>query len=537
MSQETDSAARPPPAGADANVTAQNLSDQHAQRLRKLETLQAAGANPYGERVDGIISSAVARQQYEAAEAQAKAAAPAEAPLDERGRPVPLAVNAAPVLLAGRLTAMRLMGKAVFADLKDGVGRLQLYAQKNQLGEEGFAAFKNLDLGDVITVSGSLFRTHAGEITVKAESFRLLAKSLRPLPEKWHGLTDVEQRYRQRYVDLIVNDDARRMFRVRSEMIGGLRDFLNGRGFLEVETPMLQPLAGGAAARPFKTYYNALDCPMYLRIAPELYLKRLLVGGFEKVYEINRNFRNEGLSRRHNPEFTMMEVYQAYGDCRTMMELAEELVTTVANKVLGTLRIAHPDGREINLERPWRRVTYADLIREKVGGDWYHVSHAEKLERAWSLGLKVAEIMEDGEITHEVYEKAIETTLLQPTFVTRFPAELVPLAKRCTDDPALADVFELEINGQEIAPGYSENNDAVDQRARFEAQAARVKGTQEEESGRVDEDFLTALEYGMPPAGGMGMGIDRLLMLLTGAASIRDVILFPQLRPGRGPAG
>jgi lysyl-tRNA synthetase class 2 len=491
---------------------AAGLSDQQAQRLAKLTQLQAAGINAYGGRVDGLTHAVDAKEQFvKAGEAEGLR-----------------------VTLAGRLTAMRVMGKAVFADLKDESGRVQLFVQQNQLGEAGFTAFKGLDLGDILTVHGMMFRTRAGEVTLRVEQVTLISKSLRPLPEKWHGLTDVEQRYRQRYVDLICNDDVRTLFRKRSEIIRAVRQFMAERGFMEVETPMLQPLAGGAAARPFKTFYHALDCPMYLRIAPELYLKRLLVGGFEKVFEINRNFRNEGLSRRHNPEFTMMEVYQAYGDCQTMMDLIEELVTTVAQQTVGTLEIKMAESeRTINLARPWRRVAYADLVKEKMGADWYDVDQAEKVRRATALGLKVDATMAPGEITHEVYEKAIEATLIQPTFVTRLPAELVPLAKRCTDDPSVVDVFELEINGQEIAPGYSELNDPLDQRRRFEEQAVRAAGTENEDSGRIDDDFLTALEFGMPPAGGMGVGIDRLIMLLTGSASIRDVILFPQLRPSK----
>ncbi len=559
MSDTPNTAAQPSAAPA-----AIPMSDQIAQRMQKLEALRAAGVNVYGGlKVEGLSLSSDVRARYEAAEksvgyvwtppppkswAKPKdadaAAAPAQPEQEQKGvekpgQPKPesaepkIEVPEIRATLAGRLMIMRVMGKAAFADLKDSAGRIQLYAQKNTLGDERFAAFKNLDLGDIVSVTGVMFRTNAGEVTLKVESFTLQSKALRPLPEKWHGLTDVEQRYRQRYVDLIVNDDARRMFRTRAAIVRSIREFLDGRGFMEVETPMLQPIPGGAAARPFKTHYNALDCPMYMRIAPELYLKRLLVGGYDKVFEINRNFRNEGMSRRHNPEFTMMEVYQAFGDCSTMMELVESLVTTIAETVMGSLVIKNSDGVEINLTRPWRRVAYADLVKERMGADWYELSREQRAAKAQALGLKHidAATWSDLEITHEIYEKTIEHTLIQPTFVTRLPAVLVPLAKLAPDDPSVVDVFELEINGQEIAPGYSENNDAVDQRARFEAQARRVEGTHEEESGKIDEDFLTALEFGMPPAGGMGIGIDRLIMLLTGAASIRDVLLFPQLRP------
>jgi lysyl-tRNA synthetase class 2 len=369
-----------------------------------------------------------------------------------------------------------------------------------------------------------------GELTVKVSSYQLLSKSLRSLPEKWHGLTDKEQIYRQRYLDLIVNEESRNVFQQRFKIIREIRKFLEDKDFLEVETPMLQPIAGGAAAKPFETYYEALHTKMYMRIAPELYLKRLLVGGFEKIFELNRNFRNEGMSRRHNPEFTMIEIYQAYGNCNTMMNLVEELITTVAMNVFGTLEIKHSEDKIINLTRPWRRVSYSELVCEKAGADWFDISFEERVSRAVDMGLKVDKNTLDFEVTNEVYEKLIESTLIQPTFVTRLPAQLVPLAKTCDDDPRFVDVFELEINGQEIAPGYSELNDPIEQRRRFEEQL-KERGSDAELSDVIDEDFLTALEHGMPPAGGMGIGIDRLIMMLTGAESIRDVVLFPQLRP------
>jgi len=493
----------------EAPETELNPFDIREQRLWKLGRLKEADIEPYGRRVDGLTSAGDAREQFEAA---------AE---DEDVR----------VTLAGRLMAMRKMGKSIFADLRDQTGRVQLYAQKNKLGEDAFERFKALDIGDIISVTGALFRTRMGEVTLRVEDCRILAKSLRPLPEKWHGLTDVEQRYRQRYLDLISNDEVTALFKLRCEVVRRLRRFLDERGFLEMETPMLQPLPGGAIARPFKTHYTALGCPMYLRIAPELYLKRLLVGGFERIYEINRNFRNEGISRRHNPEFTMVEIYQAYSDCRGMMDLVEDMVTTVAQDVLGTLIVKRGDAVEISLERPWRRVPYKELIRERMGEDWYSLPSEERRAKTKALGLEITDDMSDVEVTHEIYEKVVEQTLIQPTFVTRLPAPLVPLAKRCADEPELVDVFELEINGQEIAPGYSELNDPVEQRKRFEQQAAEADESDADTAGKIDEDFLAALEHGMPPAGGMGMGIDRLLMLLTGADSIRDVILFPQLRP------
>ncbi len=500
----TESSDRAP--GPDAAKPA----DQRAQRIRKLHELRRSGIEPYGHRVDGLTATAAARQAFEEADQE----------------------DAGPVVrVAGRLTALRVMGKSAFADVKDQSGRLQVYAQRNALGEEAYALFRKLDLGDIITVSGPLFRTRMGEVTVRVNEFELLSKALRPLPEKWHGLTDIEQRYRQRYLDLAVNDRVRETFRLRSRIIRELRSFFEEHGFIEVETPMLQPIPGGAAARPFQTHYAALDCPMYLRIAPELYLKRLLVGGFEKVFELNRNFRNEGLSRRHNPEFTMIEAYQAYGDCRTMMAFVEEMIETVARRVLGTTIVRNSDGIDIDLARPWRRVEYRELVRERMGSDWFELDAEEKRRRAAETGVETTPEMDDAEVTHEIYEKRIEATLIQPTFVTRLPAHLVPLAKRCADDPDLVDVYELEINGQEISPGYSELNDPLEQRRRFERQATRVRNTVEAESGRIDEDFLVALEHGMPPAGGMGLGVDRLVMILTGAASIRDVILFPQMRP------
>ena len=484
-----------------------SVGDLRAQRLEKLQALLAAGVSPYGSRVEGIVSTAQARALY----AQA-------------------GENSAAVTLAGRIMAKRLMGKSMFMDLVDESGRLQLYVQRDGVGEGPYELIKTLDIGDILTVTGAMFTTRMGEPSLRATAFRLLSKSLRPLPEKWHGLTDVEQRYRQRYLDLICNASVRQAFRLRVAIVRSMRRYLDGLGFIEVETPMMQPLAGGAAARPFKTFHNALDCPMYLRIAPELYLKRLLVGGFERIYEINRNFRNEGLSRRHNPEFTMLELYQAYSDCRGMMDLVEGLVSSVAQEVLGTLVVKRSDGTEINLTPPWRRVTYADLIRERVGADWYTLTVVQQRERARGLGLTVMEDWSSAEITHEVYEKAIEATLVQPTFVTRLPAFLVPLAKRCEDDASVVDVYELEINGQEISPGYSELNDPLEQRARFDSQAVDQPDA-EGEVNRIDEDFLAALEYGMPPAGGLGLGVDRLVMLLTGADSIRDVILFPLMRP------
>ncbi|MFW5893777.1 MAG: lysine--tRNA ligase [Verrucomicrobiota bacterium] len=482
------------------------LAEIRAQRIEKGQRFRDAERNPYGGRADNITSTADARQQYANAAEDCTVS----------------------VKLAGRLMSKRDMGKSCFCDVRDQSGRMQVYAQKNRIGEEEFELFKSLDIGDIVEVSGDIFTTRTEEVTLRAESFRLLSKSLRPLPEKWHGLTDVQQRYRQRYLDMISNPEVRDRFLARTQIVREIRRFLDERAYIEVETPMLQPIPGGAAARPFETFYHALDCPMYMRIAPELYLKRLLVGGFERVYEINRNFRNEGLSRNHNPEFTMLELYQAYGDCRSMMETVESLIVTVAERVVGSLTLQVGE-HEINLNPPWRRVPYADLIAEHMGADWNELPTTEKAQKARDLQLSISKEMTDAEITHEIYEKVIEHTLIQPTFVTRLPVELVPLAKTCEDDPSVVDVFELEINGSEISPGYSELNDPLEQRRRFEQQ--RGSKTEADEQGALDEDFLAALEYGMPPAGGAGVGIDRLLMLMLNAASIRDVILFPQLRP------
>ena len=493
-------------------IESESSEDIFSQRLAKLSTLRESGVEPFGGRFDGAGKVSEARAGYR----------------EDGG-------DGQTVRLAGRLMSRRIMGNVIFGDLKDSSGTIQLFISKKEIGADTFNMVKKqLDIGDIIGVGGGLFVTQTGELSVKTSELTLLSKSLRPLPEKFHGLTNVEQRYRQRYLDLIMSDDSRKVFQQRFAIIREIRKFLEKCGFTEVETPMIQPLAGGATANPFKTFYEALNAPMFMRIAPELYLKRLLVGGFEKVYELNRNFRNEGISRRHNPEFTMMEIYNAYGDCRTMMDLVEELVTTVAMNVFGTLEIKHANDRVINLKRPWRRVSYHELILERAGADWYSFSRDEMAQKASAMGIEVASEWDAFEITHEIYEKLIEQTLIQPTFVTRMPARLVPLAKACPDDPSVVDVFELEINGQEIAPGYSELNDPVEQRRRFVEQFERDKQEGDEMGDKIDEDFLVALEHAMPPAGGMGIGIDRLVMLLTGAESIRDVILFPQMRIRKG---
>jgi lysyl-tRNA synthetase class 2 len=597
------------------------------QRKAKLAALRAKGIDPFKNKFAPGETCRHAREQY------------------AEGREV---------ALAGRITAHRDMGKSMFLDIRDQSGRMQIYAQKNVLGDEQFAIFQHLDLADFIGVKGTMFTTKTNEISVKITGFVILAKALRPPPAKWHGLEDTEIRYRQRYLDLMANPEVKELFLMRSEIIREIRNFLHKRGYVEVETPMMQAIPGGAAAQPFVTKHNALGCNFYLRIALELPLKRMLVGGVDKVFEIGRVFRNEGLSRKHNPEFTMLEAYEAYGDYESMMELVQGMVCHVAQKVLGTLSVkrsrqtnirnivdelvrqfdglfkeaiatsdehstrkmiadelrdslsplisrlselrlkideasvdeagleirqlitkaeievtamitiakpvalplagdeeairnfsaawkqSHIDVRanlnsglqrlNVELENPtielgqWKRAKYKDLVREKAGADWFEISPAERRQRAHDLGAEIGKEYEDFEVTGAVFEKLIEPTLIQPTFVTHLPKELVPLAKLSPDDPTTVEVFECCINGQEIAPAYTEQNDPIAQRERLEHQAGG-------EQQKLDEDFLVALEHGMPPAGGMGMGIDRLCMMLLGQESIRDVILFPQLKP------
>jgi len=430
------------------------------------------------------------------------------------------------VSVAGRMTVSRDQGKSSFIKLLDRDGLIQVYVRKDEIGDEPYAAFKKLDLGDIIGVAGPIFKTKTGEITVRAKKYALLSKALRPLPEKWHGLTDSEQIYRQRYLDLIVNAESRERFQLRSKIVRAVREYLWSRDFVEVETPVLQNVAGGAAARPFTTHFNALSCDFYLRIALELHLKRMLIGGFDRVFEIGRVFRNEGLSRRHNPEFTMLEVYQAYSDYRGMMMLIHDLIQYVCRTALGgRTSIPRPEGGEIELAGKWREAKYKDLVIEATNDPaWFTRTREEKLAACARLGLQVNLALPDFAITQDVFEKLIEPKLIQPTFVTHIPGELCPLAKITPGDPSTLDVFELCINGQEIAPAYSEQNDPFVQREQFAQQVG-------DDIQKIDEDFLTALEHGMPPAGGMGVGIDRLVILLTGAANIRDTILFPSLKP------
>jgi lysyl-tRNA synthetase class 2 len=433
--------------------------------------------------------------------------------------------------IAGRIMSRRIMGAASFVELQDESGRIQLYVKRDDIcpGEDKTlynTVFKKLlDIGDIIGVTGPLFKTRAGEVTVRADSAVLVSKSLRPLPEKWHGLTDPEQCYRQRYLDVIVNAESRERLIKRAKIVSGVRRFLENRQFIEVETPVLQGIAGGAAARPFTTHHNALGMDFVLRISLELYLKRMLVGGYDRVFEIGRNFRNEGISRRHNPEFTMLEVYQAYSDHRGMMVLIRDMILSLCKNILGRTKIKHvASGQEIDFEQPWREVKYKDLLIEATGdAQWFSRTKAEKIAWCEANKLPVNPAWEDFEVTNEIFGKRIEPNLIQPTFILNLPKELCPLAKISREDPTTIDVFELTIGGMEVAPAYSEQNDPDVQRAMFEAQAG-------EDQQKVDQDFLTSLEYGMPPAGGMGVGIDRLAILLTEAESIRDVILFPQLR-------
>ena len=473
------------------------------QRRTNLAALNEAGIDPFSNKFTPSDDAATAKENYS----------------EEK-----------PVSIAGRLVSRREMGKTIFAHIKDTSGSIQLFIRKNDMGDEAFKIFKSLDLADFIGANGVLFTTKTGEISVKVSDFVVLAKALRPPPGKWHGLADQEVRYRKRYLDLMANDEAKETFLKRSAIIREIRNFMNERGFVEVETPMMQAIPGGAAARPFVTHHNTFGRDFYLRIALELYLKRLLVGGIDRVFEIGRNFRNEGISRRHNPEFTMLEAYQAYGDYETMMELIQSMICHVSEKVLGTLKVEQKDNegnitKTIDLTPDWKCAKYKDLICEKAGKNWFDLTPEQRRERArQELNIEIDTEEEDFEVTNAVFEKLIEPTLIQPTFVTHLPKELVPLAKLSPEDPDCVEVFECCINGQEIAPAYTEQNNPIEQRERLEQQAGG-------EQQKLDEDFLTALEHGMPPAGGIGIGIDRLCIMLLGQESIRDVILFPQLKP------
>lgn len=437
------------------------------------------------------------------------------------------------VTVAGRLMSKRVMGKMSFADLQDGSGKIQLCVKRDEMGEEPYKKYKKLDIGDIVGVTGEVFTTQKGEISIRTSRVELLSKSLRPLPEKFHGLTNQDLRYRQRYVDLIMNPEVKRTFRTRSRIMTAIRNYLDSRGYMEVETPILNTIAGGAAARPFITHHNTLDIDMYLRIAPELYLKRLVVGGFEKVYEMGRLFRNEGMDVKHNPEFTTIELYQAYADYVDMMDLTEDMIRSVAQEVLGTTVITY-QGEEIDLGKPWTRITMIDAIKKYTGADFRSTANAEEAEAlAKSLGVpfdEEGEKLSKGEIISLVFEEKVEEQLVQPTFITEYPVEISPLAKRFADNPDFTERFEVFITRREFGNAFSELNDPIDQKERFMKQVEkREKG--DDEANMMDEDYVNALEYGLPPTGGLGIGIDRLVMLLTDSSSIRDVLLFPTMKP------
>lgn len=433
-------------------------------------------------------------------------------------------------VIAGRIMAQRDFGKAAFIQLQDRSGRLQVYVARQQVGDEAYDVFRKFDVGDIVGVAGTPFRTKTDELSLRATSITMLTKSLLPLPEKWHGLTDVETRYRQRYLDMIVNPDVRETFRKRTEIIRLIRDFMQQKDFLEVETPMMQPIAGGATAKPFTTHHNTLKMDLFLRIAPELYLKRLVVGGFERVFEINRNFRNEGISIQHNPEFTMMEFYQAYATYEDLMDLTEELICHVAEQVVGTLKFPYGE-REVDLSAPWERLTVREAVAQYGDISLADLEDRDKLfAYAKKLGLELDKNIGHGKLLTEVFDEVAEPNLWNPTFITEYPTEVSPLSRRNDDNPDVVDRFELFVVGRELANAFSELNDPIDQKGRFVDQL-KEKEAGDEEAHAMDEDYIRALEYGLPPTAGEGIGIDRLVMLLTNSASIRDVILFPQMRP------
>ncbi|MGQ0666627.1 MAG: lysine--tRNA ligase [Nitrospiraceae bacterium] len=487
-------------------------NEQRSQRISKLDALREAGVSPYGTRFEVKDRAGQLIRLH-----------------GEKTREI-LAQEKISCTFAGRVVALRRFGKAGFAVLQDGADRLQVYLKKDLLTAQAYAVTEQLDLGDWIGVTGILFRTKTNEFTVEVHQLTFLSKALRPLPEKWHGLTDIETRYRQRYVDLIANPDVHHIFSTRSRIIAGIRAFLIEQGFLEVETPMMHPIPGGAAAKPFVTHHNALGVDLYLRVAPELYLKRLIVGGFPRVFEINRNFRNEGISTIHNPEFTMLEFYLAYADYHDLIIFTEALISGLAREILGSTVLEY-QGQALTLTPPWRRWSYHQAVLEVNGLDASMLQNRDKaLEAARQLNLPVDPKASLVSIVNEIFEETVEPSLQQPTFITDYPIELSPLARRKDSNPALTDRFELYIAGREIANAFSELNDPLDQRARLEDQAAQHEAG-DEEAHLVDEDFLRALEFGMPPTAGEGIGIDRLIMLFTNQASIRDVVLFPQLRP------
>ena len=491
-------------------LTEIEINEQMQNRIDKMHKIEEHGWRPFGHRFEWTHRSADVKEQFEAlAEAEAE------------------------VKLAGRVMAIRGHGKTCFMDMQDKTGRMQLYVRKDVLGEEDYSLVKMMDIGDTIGVTGIPFRTHMGEISIKVVKMEMLSKSLRPLPEKWHGLKDIETRYRQRYVDLIVNPEVRDTFVKRSQIIRSVREVLDSHDFLEVETPILNTIAGGAAARPFISYHNALDMQVYMRIAPELYLKRLIVGGMDRVYELGRVFRNEGIDNRHNPEFTSVEIYQAFADYRDMMDLTEEVVVKTALKVLGTTKITY-EGVEIELASPWKRISMIDAVKEYSGKDFTNVTDLEEARAiAKELNVAIEPTFGIGKIINACFEEYVEDKLIQPTFITGHPKEISPLAKSNPDNPEITDRFEAYIYGREICNGFTELNDPIDQRERFLKQVEeRANG--DEEANMMDEDFVNALEYGLPPTGGLGIGIDRLVMFLTDSSTIRDVLFFPTMKPLKG---
>ncbi|MEG0259869.1 MAG: lysine--tRNA ligase [Lysinibacillus sp.] len=489
----------------------EELNDQLLVRRQKMSTIRENGQDPFGSRFERTHLATAVRTEFEA---QTKEQ------LEE---------NPQEVVIAGRIMTKRGKGKAGFAHIQDLSGQIQIYVRKDAIGEEAYELFNQADLGDIVGIRGNVFRTQVGELSVKAIEFTFLTKALRPMPEKFHGLQDVEQRYRQRYLDLMTNEDSKATFITRSKIIRAIRTHLDAQGFLEVETPMLHTIAGGAAARPFITHHNALDMELYMRIAIELHLKRLIVGGLEKVYEIGRVFRNEGISTRHNPEFTMIELYEAYADYKDIMSLTENLIAHVAQEVLGTTTVQYGDD-QINLAVGWKRVHMVDIVKEATGVDFWQPMTKEQAQAvAKEHGVEVRPTHEVGHVINEFFEQKIEETLVQPTFVYGHPVEISPLAKKNPEDERFTDRFELFIVRREHANAFTELNDPIDQRERFEAQLLE-KEAGNDEAHEMDNDFVEALEYGMPPTGGLGIGIDRLIMLLTNAPSIRDVLLFPTMR-------